>query len=149
MHIHTYSSDLPLRSCPASPSVFPTAEKHLHPTPLAKPAAGPHQVASCHHYFCSQSCLWSDHLSSPSQETEETGMKVACFGCPTSWHPGRAAPIQPPAWLTPSCPCSGSEYMLLSSHCLPERKGLGEEKEKRGNRARKTTPGFLHPQETS
>lgn len=84
----------------------------------------------------------------PSQvhPREESGMRAASPGCPTSWHPGRAAPVQSPAWLTPSRPCGGSEYMLL---WLPERKGFGEEEEKGGNRARKTTPGFLHPQETS
>lgn len=141
MRIYPYSSDLPSRICAA----FPTAEKLLCPTPPSKPAAAAHQGVS----YPTLTCLCSHRLSSPSQGTGETGMRAASSGCPTSWHPGRAAPGQPPAWLTPSCPCGGSEYMLHSSHWLPERKGFGEEEEKGGNGARKTTPGFLHPQEAS
>lgn len=50
----------------------------------------------------------------------ETGMRAASSGCPSSWHPGTAASVQPPAWLSFGFPWGGSEYVLLLSHWLPE-----------------------------
>lgn len=79
----------------------------------------PALITACHAYAITISRL---------HPRKETGMRAASSGCPTSWHLGRAAPVQPPAWLS----LGGSEYILLLSHWLPEERlwrGRGKRRE--------------------
>lgn len=150
----------PIPQCAYIPLYLWLATMHLYCLP---PLCFPLQGCTCTPH------LWQSQLQ-PVTEGFLTTAWHACAATISHLHPGEpegqgwgllhlaaqpagilgeSPPSQPPAWLTPGRPCSGSEYTLVLSHWLPGRKGFGEEEEKGGNRARKTTPGFLHPQETS
>lgn len=99
----------------------------------------PSLTTACHAYAVSIS-----HL----HPGKETGMRAASSGCPTSWHPGRAASVQPPAWLS----LGGSEYILLLSHWLPEERLWRGRGKKEGNEPERPLQAFCilrkHPELT-
>lgn len=97
------------------------------------------------------SWLSSHHLSCPPQGTGGTRTRAAFSACPTIHQPGRAAPIQPPAWLTSGHPGSGSEFTLLLSDWLPEGKVLERKRKKEGTEPERPLQVFSilrkHPDE--
>ena len=131
----------------SSPSAFPTTEKHLSSTPLAKPPAASRQGLSDPSPPPVVPLQPPPLTSIPGNRRD--GDEGCCFWLPDPWASWESGPRPAASLAHPAHPCAGSEHMLLSSPWLLERKGFGEEEEKGGNRAGKTTPGFLHPEETS